>query len=135
MMKMMVSHLTSVQNLNVHMFIGILRSYELRFGPLSHTVSCVSSGGPVNTVTWTRMVSPSLPSLHLVYQLSRSLTSGVNSTFLHTLTITGGDAEDYNGTLSCTVSNSKGPASVRSLDIHSKTLYKHCGSEASHTLR
>ena len=46
--------------------------------------------------------------------------SGVNSTFLHTLTITGGDAEDYNGTFSCTVSNSRGPAPVQSLDIHSR---------------
>ena len=110
--------------------IGSLSSDELTFDPLSHTVFCVSSGGPVNTVTWSRNGDP-ITSSTSPYQLSQSLTSGVTSTFLHTFTITGGDAEDYNGTFSCTVSNSRGPAPVQSLDIHSKTtlivkLHSYC---------
>ena len=98
-----------------------LSTDELVFDPSSHTVSCVSSGGPVNTVTWNRngdlITSSTLP-----YQLSQRLTSGETSTFLHNLTITGGDAEDYNGTFSCAVSNSRGPAPVQSLDIHSRII-------------
>ena len=101
------------------MLLGSLSSDELTFDPSSYTVSCVSSGGPVNTVTWSRNGDPITPSTS-PYQLSQILTSGVTSTFLHTLTITGGDAEDYNGTFSCTVSNSRGTAPVQSLDIHCK---------------
>ena len=101
------------------MYLGSLSSDELTFDPSSHTVSCVSSGGPVNTVTWSRNGDP-ITSSTSPYQLSQNtLMSGVTSTFLHTLTITGGDAEDYNGKFSCTVSNSRGPAPVQSLDIHS----------------
>ena len=100
---------------------GFLSTDELIFQPSSHTVSCVSSGGPVNTVTWSRNGDPITSS---TYQLSRSLTSGVTSTFLHTLTITSGDAEDYNGTFSCAVSNSRGPAPVQSLDIHSRDKHQ-----------
>ena len=101
--------------------IGSLSTEELTFDPSSHAVSCVSCGGPVNTVTWSRNGDP-ITSSTSSYQLSQSLTSGVTSTstFLHTLTITGRDAEDYNGTFSCTVSNSRGPAPVQSLEIHSK---------------
>ena len=103
------------------MYSGSLSSEELTFDPSSHTVSCVSSEGPVDTVTWSRNGDP-ITSSTSSYQLSQSLTSGVTSTFLHTLTITGGDAEDYNGTFSCTVSNSRGPAPVQSLDIYSKII-------------
>ena len=115
---------------DLYMYSGSLSSDELTFDPSSHTASCVSSGGPVNTVTWSRNGDP-ITSSTSSYQLSQSLTSGVTSTFLHTLTITGGDAEDYNGTFSCTVSNSRGPAPVQSLEIHSKTtpnakLYSYC---------
>ena len=106
--------------LSLHAYLGSLSTDELTFDSSSHTVSCVSSGGPVNTVTWSRNGDP-ITSSTSPYQLSQSLTSGVTSTFLHTLTITGGDAEDYNGTFSCTVSNSRGPAPVQSLDIHSRT--------------
>ena len=96
--------------------IGSL-SATLTYDPPSHTLSCVSSGGPVNTVTWRRngdLITSTSP-----YQLSQSLMSGVTSTFLNVLTITGGDIEDYNGTFSCTVSNSRGPSPIQSLDIHS----------------
>ena len=98
---------------------GFLNIDEPTFDPSSHTVSCVSSGGPVNNVTWSRNGDPITPST-LPYQLNQNtLMSGVNSTFLHTLTITSGDAEDYNGTFSCAVSNSRGPAPDQSLEIQS----------------
>ena len=91
-------------------------SATLTYEAPSHTLSCVSSGGPVSTVTWRRngdLITSISP-----YQLSQSLMSGVTSTFLNVLTITSGNTEDYNGTFSCTVSNSRGSAS-QSLDIHS----------------
>ena len=99
-------------------------SAALTYDAPSHTLSCVSSGGPVSTVTWRRngdLITSTSP-----YQLSQSLMSGVTSTFLNVLTITGGNTEDYNGTFSCTVSNSRGPTPIQSVDIHSMACTCRC---------
>ena len=97
--------------------LGSLSGVSLSYDATSHTLSCVSSGGPVNTVTWRRngdLITSTSP-----YQLSQTLMNGETSTYNNQLTITSGDAGDYNGTFTCTVSNSRGPSPTQTLDIHS----------------
>ena len=94
-------------------YVGSL-DVELTFNS-PNTLSCVSNGGPVSAVIWRR--NGDLIFSSSLYQQSQMLTNALTSTFLHTLNIAGGDAEDYNGTFSCTVSNSRGSVN-QSLDIH-----------------
>ena len=93
---------------------------SLSYDRASHTLTCVSSGGPVNTVTWRRngAVISSSP-----YQLGQSLVDGMTSTYHNLLTVTGGDVEDYIGSFSCTVNNSRGSAPQQSLRINGKHLF------------
>ena len=81
----------------------------------SHTLTCVSSGGPVNTVTWRRngVDISSSP-----YQLEQSLVNATTSTYHNLLTVTSDDVEDYIGSFSCTVSNSRGSSPTQSLEIN-----------------
>ena len=85
------------------------------YDPTSHTLTCVSSGGPVNTVTWTRNGADISSS---PYQLRQSLENGTNSTYHNLLTVTSDDVEDYIGSFSCTVSNSRGNSPPQTLDIN-----------------
>ena len=78
---------------------------SLSYDRESHTLTCVSSGGPVNTVTWTRNDAAISSS---PYQLAQSLEDGETSTYHNLLTVTSGDVGDYVGTYTCTVSNSRG---------------------------
>ena len=81
----------------------------------SHTLTCVSSGGPVNTVTWTRNGTDISSS---PYQLRQSLENGTTSTYHNLLTVTSGNAKNYIGSFSCTVSNSRGSSPPQSVDIN-----------------
>ena len=87
---------------------------SLSYDRASHTLNCVSSGGPVNTVTWRRnsvaiTLSP--------YQLEQSLVDAVTSTYHNLLTIRSGDIEDFIGSFSCIISNSRGSSVTQTLDI------------------
>ena len=88
---------------------------SLSYDPTSHTLTCVSSGGPVNTVTWTRNGADIFSS---PYQLRQSLEDGMTSTYHNLLTVTSGDVEDYIGSFNCTVSNSRGNSPPQSVDIN-----------------
>lgn len=82
----------------------------------SHTLTCISSGGPVSTVTWRRN---SVNILHLPgYQLSQKFVDGTTSTYHNFLTVVSDRVEDYYGTFSCIVNNSKGTSPLQSLTIN-----------------
>ena len=88
---------------------------SLSYDPTSHTLTCVSSGGPVNAVTWTRNGADISSS---PYQLRQSLEDGTTSTYHNLLTVTNGDVEDYIGSFSCTVSNSRGISPPQTVDVN-----------------
>ena len=52
------------------------------------------------------------------YQLGQSLVNAATSTYHNLLTVTSGDVENYIGSFSCTVSNSRGSSQTQSLDIN-----------------
>ena len=104
------------------LYIGVYGStpgpltVSLSYDPASYTLTCVSSGGPVNTVTWRRNGAA------ISYQLAQSLVDGETSTYHNLLTATSGDVEDYIGSFSCTVINSRGSSSSQTINIDSSSM-------------
>ena len=91
------------------LYIGVYASTpgpltaSLTYDRASHTLTCVSSGGPVNTVTWRRN-SEDISSSSSSYQRGQSLNA-ITSTYHNFLTVTSSSVEDYIGSFSCTVSS------------------------------
>ena len=85
---------------------------SLSYDRASHTLTCVSSGGPVNTVAWTRNGAAISSS---PYQLVMDTATRYN------LTVTSGDVGDYIGSFSCTVSNSVGNTTSDPLVINGES--------------
>ena len=94
---------------------------SLSYDRASHTLTCVSSGGPVNTVAWRRdgAAISSSP-----YQLGQSFNIAT-STYHNLLAIRSGNVEDYIGSFSCTVSNSRGSSTTQTVDIDGKYIIIH----------
>jgi hypothetical protein len=96
------------------MYTGSLTA-SVSYNHTSHTLTCVSSGGPVNTITWTRNGADITPSS---YQIHQSLVDGITSTYHNLLTVASNDTEDYVGSFSCTASNSRGSSPSQVLRIN-----------------
>ena len=85
---------------------------SLSYDRASHTLTCVSSGGPVTTVTWRRngeAISPESSSHHRMGQALRE------STYHNFLAITSSFFEDFVGPFSCTVDNARGNATSQAV--------------------
>ena len=71
----------------------------------SRTLTCVSTGGPATTVTWSRdnvLISESQSTR------GQQLTDISTATYHNLLTITSSNIRDYSGSFSCNVSNHRG---------------------------
>ena len=77
------------------------------------TLTCISTGGPATTVTWTRDSATAMGDEMTV------LNNAEIATYTHTLTVTG----RLGGLYQCTVSNSKPSHAVASSIIKRKKLY------------
>ena len=77
------------------------------------TLTCISTGGPATTVTWTRDSTTSMGDAVTV------LDNAETATYTHTLTVTG----RLGGLYQCNVSNSKPSHGVASLIMKCKKLY------------
>ena len=99
---------------NLPSYLEPITTASPSYNRTSHTLTCVSSGGPVNTVTWRRNGADISSS---PYQLGQSLVNATTSTYHNLLTTTSGDVEDYIGSFSCTVSNSGGSSTNQALAI------------------
>ena len=88
------------------------------------TLTCISTGGPATTVTWTRDSATAMGDAVTVFN------DVTTARYIHTLTVTGRLGGDYQ----CTVSNVKPSSASASLRIQG-TAYKllHCMSNSVHT--
>ena len=77
------------------------------------TLTCISTGGPATTVTWTRDSATAMGDEMTV------LDNAETATYTHTLTVTG----TLGGLYQCNVSNGKPSHAVASLIINCKKLY------------
>ena len=80
------------------------------FDPDQLTLTCISTGGPATTVTWTRYSTTVTQGNETV------LNDPVNATYTHTLTVT--TAGDY----MCTVSNEKPSSASASITLEGNVL-------------
>ena len=104
------------------MIIGAQVVSMLSFSRPSHTLTCVSTGGPATNVTWRKdgvIISPSSPS----HQQSQRVVDTTTATYHNLLSITSSDIRDYNGSFTCTVSNTRGSSLPMSLDISGMSLW------------
>ena len=79
------------------------------------TLTCISTGGPATTVTWTRDSEPATGEMQSV------LDNPMTAQYTHTLTVTGG--QEYKGIYTCDVSNNKPSSASASYTIYIHTRY------------
>ena len=94
----------------------------LSYNRTSHTLNCVSSGGPVNTVFW-RNNDAEISDTG--FNLRQTLDDATTSTYSNLLTVTSDMVENHTGLFSCTVSNSRGSSPHAMLKING-TLFCVC---------
>ena len=75
------------------------------------TLTCVSTGGPATTVTWTRGSEPVSGGMTV-------LDDPVTAQYSHTLTVTG----RLGGLYQCTVSNNKPSQAMAGLTVRSESI-------------
>ena len=86
---------------------------DLNGASLQFTLTCISTGGPATTVTWTRDSATAMGDAVTV------LDNAETATYTHTLNVTG----RLGGLYQCSVSNVKPSSAVASLIITCKKLY------------
>ena len=105
----------------IHLFINVLGApvitalqfeliSDLKDDPPVFTLTCTSTGGPANNVTWTR--DGSTVTNHV---FSQTVINTTTTEYNNTLTVTGREPGNYQ----CTVSNARGSV-TRSIVIHGK---------------
>ena len=85
-------------------------SGEVTFDSDQLTLTCISTGGPATTVTWTR------DSTTVTQGNKTVLNDPVNATYTHTLTVTTA------GNYTCTVSNNKTSSDSASITLEGNVL-------------
>ena len=94
------------------------------FDPSQLTLTCISTGGPATTVTWTR------DSTTVTQGTQTVLNDPVTAQYTHTLTVT--TAGEY----TCTVANNKPSNASASITVAGKMFANHCfGMQAKENQR
>ena len=81
------------------------------------TLTCISTGGPATTVTWTRDSTTTV-----IEGTETILHSQVNAQYRHTLTVTG----KRPGTYICTVSNNKPSTASATISVEGNNIIYLC---------
>ena len=76
------------------------------------TLTCISTGGPATTVTWTRDSTPVAEGNQTV------LVNPITAEYLHTLNVTG----DIKGRYTCTVANNKPSTSSATIECETACI-------------
>ena len=114
----------AIRTLRVWFFISgtISISGGLTFDPSQLTLTCISTGGPATTVTWTR------DNVNITGEQNETvLNDPVTAQYTHTLTVT--TAGEY----TCTVANNKPSSASANITLAGKMSANHCfGMQAKH---
>ena len=112
-----VEEVTAMDHVHVHKLIcdfisgvvdvqSVVFSQEVITSP-QFTLTCISTGGPATTVTWTR------GSQTAVGERRSEVVNGVTAQYTHTLTVTGRQI----GLYTCTVTNTVSPEDSESFTV------------------
>ena len=99
-------------------FLGSPRVTSLTYDMSSHTLTCITTGGPATTITW-RKDCGVLDTNTTAFVFSQTVTDQAAATYSNTLTL----PSHISGSYSCTVANSRG-SHTRMLQAGSELLYK-----------
>ena len=88
---------------------------DLNGASLQFALTCISTGGPATTVTWTR------DSGEVVGDTNTVLNDPVTARYTHTLTVTG----RLEGFYTCTVANNKPSTASATITIQSIHVYNN----------
>ena len=88
---------------------------SLTYNTTTGVVTCISTGGPATTVTWSR----SGPS----YQQSKIVVDTINATYHNLLSIKSSQVLDYTGTFNCTVCNSRGSTFTNTAEFKGNFIF------------
>ena len=86
------------------------------------TLTCISTGGPATTVTWTRDSATTMGDEMTV------LDNAETATYTHTLTVTG----RLGGLYQCNVSNSKPSEAVANFSVKGKVFFPNKNTDYMH---
>ena len=101
---------------NNYNFVGVPNiTLPIEYNFTLTTLTCISSGGPATTVTWTR--DSVLVSQSTATQQQR-LTDTETATYHNLLTINSSNISNYNGTFTCEINNSRGNSNLQSLSVY-----------------
>ena len=103
-------------NVNIPGSMQLNVDSDLRGESPQFTLTCVSTGGPATTVTWTRDSKGVLGG-------ETVLDNAVTAQYTHTLTVTGRLPGQYQ----CTVSNNKPSATTRSFTVLGDLRVRYLG--------
>ena len=112
-----------------HVFVGdITLSDTIEFTSIDEdstpqfTLTCISTGGPATTVTWTR------DAVTITEGTETTLDNSITAQYTHTLTVTG----RLGGLYTCTVANNKPSSDTSSLRVKGKdNMRTHHTTQAS----
>ena len=82
---------------------------------------CISNGGPVSQVTWTRNGTVLTSELSEVVKHPSTILDKVTAQYEHRLTVLGRQLGSYR----CEVSNNKPSVAHKDINIYSKCFYAH----------
>ncbi len=90
-----------MNNSELYFFIiGLLDIQNIIYNTTTGVVTCVSTGGPVTTLTWNRRGGS--------YSQAKIIVDTISATYHNLLSISSNTLSDYTGIFSCTVGNSRG---------------------------
>ena len=110
--------------LQVLMSTGSPTITSFQFNFATCTITCISSGGPATTVTWTNSGGQVVSQLFASFQQQR-LTDVTTATYSNLLTINISNIRDYGGHFRCRVENDRGSTSrgITRLSFNSKCYW------------
>ena len=90
-------------------------NYDLNGASPQFTLTCISTGGPATTVTWTR------DSVSVTNGTETVLDNRTTSQYTHTLTVT----ERLGGLYTCTVANNKPSQALATLNVELEGMFMY----------
>ena len=91
-------------------FTGVPAITDLDYDRASRTLTCISSGGPVDSVTWTKDGSL-VTGDSSTFSQAQTITNAISSTYHHTLSSS--NSSNFVGNFTCTIRDAVGNSNSR----------------------
>ena len=107
-------------SLPIFKFTGVPAITYLDYDRASGTLTCISSGGPVDSVTWTKDGSL-ITGDSLTFSQTQTITSTIYSTYHHTLSSS--NSSNFKGSFTCTIRDAVGNSNSKTRTFNGMVYY------------